>query len=256
MATEFFRLYRELGRVDINGKPEDIQYTKDRKYVLGALGHDVGFILEPTKASKHHGRVARRRLKEKLQDAVKVDKRLEQSRARLLLDVTNQNNELRDMLKGMEQVNSNRRIPDSFWTQYETLFPSKDALAVSITADAAPSAPPARESSSPGRAKIEPTIPRTETIIRKSFTTNRWSAAERDRMNKLYWEINRPVISDSTAWKEYYQEFAARFRSYYPHRTAKEIIVKAKELVSHRALKEPGEKEFWSALGSGGSPIV
>jgi hypothetical protein len=253
MATEFFRLYRELGRVDINGKPDDIKYNKDRKYVLGALGHDVGFIPEPTKASKHHGRVARRRLKEKLEDAVKVDKRLEQSRARLLLDVTNQNNELRDMLKGIEQVNPTRRMPDSFWTQYGTLFPNKDALTVTTNAEISVS-PPVKDTS-PGRTRVEPTVPRTETIIRKSFTTNRWSTAERDRMNKLYWEINRPIVSDSTAWKEYYQEFAARFRSYYPNRTPKEIVVKAKELVSRRALKEPGEKEFWSTVGSSGSPL-
>ena len=246
MATEFFRLYRELGKVDIKGPPPDIGYVKEKKFVLGAMGHDVGSIREPTKAPKFHGRVARRRMKEKLENAVAVDKRLDQKRANELLEITTQNNEIRQLLSSLENTHASR-ITDVFWTQFETLFPGEEEPAVksNIHDNAA-----AVTTSDRRPTKREPTLARSESFIRKDYSLNKWTTEERNRLNALYWEVNKPLVSDKAAWRDYYIDIASRYRVFFPRRTTKEIIVKVRELIAHRVLKERGEKEFWKEIKS------
>lgn len=268
MATEFTRLYRELSRVEASGKPYDVTYERERKALLCTMGHDVGEVATSTKPHKHHGRMARRRLKDKLQDSIVVDKKIERMRAKQILDVTAQNKEVRELLQSLNQAESrqqaqgtSRKMEDSFWTKYSTLFPDNPAegepratgpvtAASTTTAADAPAA--RRESSRPKHVPFEPTRPRATSSLRKDFTTNRWSREERERINALYWEIKKPLMASKEAWKDYLQEFAARFRAYFPERDAVEITKKVKAFIKFRYMKEPGEREYWAQVrGSG-----
>jgi hypothetical protein len=273
MATEFTRLYRELSRVEASGKPNDISYERERKALLASMGHDVGEIATATKANRHHGRMARRRLKDKLQDSIVVDKKLEKMRSKQILDVTAQNNEVRELLRSLGQNDSRaaaaggggRKMEASFWTKYTTLFPDNPNEAAehtpsnshtnsvnnnsSINTNTTATGTGATAAAAPRKhVPFEPTRGRDVSVLRKDFTNNKWSKDERRRINTLYWEIKKPHVASKEAWRDYLTEFAARFKSYYPERKTVDIVEKVKAFIKHRSMKEPGEREHWTHL--------
>lgn len=250
MATEFTRLYRELSRVEASGKPNDVTYERERKSLLATMGHDVGEISIATKPNKHHGSMARRRLKDKLQDSIVTDKKLERIRARQILDVTAQNKEVRELLDSLNHVETNhqthstRKLDDSFWTKYSTLFPENPSATEGKRSEKSVT----KVAKGKDFVPFEGTKARQKSMLRKDFTTNKWSREERARMNALYWEIKKPLMSGKDAWRDYLQEFAARFRSYFPERKTSDITEKVKEFIKFRSMKEPGEREYWQQM--------
>jgi hypothetical protein len=278
MATEFLRLYRELGRYDIHHPPDDIEYEKDRKYIFNKLGHDVGDIRQAVKAPKYHGRMARRRLREKLNDGLNIDRKLEFERTKQLLKITTQNNEVRELLSVIDQNKQNpSKVNDAVWNKYETLFPkneikdtapppntqvmlkdtslqdlrsSKDMRQSSQTLKSI--LPPMRVSHRKN-IPLVPTIKRSVTVIRKDFTQYKWTKEERNRLNALYWDVNKPLMNTNEAWNDYVQQFAARFKEYYPSKETDDIIEKLRQFIKFRSMKEPGEKEFWGKISKSSS---
>lgn len=323
MATEFMRLYRQLERAQLSvgsgassSKAAPLasassdgmsMYQKERKGALAALGHDVGAVAtakQRIKAPRHHGKAARRRFEERSDACAppKVDKREEARSAQLMLEVTNQNKEVRDLLRCLSEAdaakasNSSsssstgegagmmestsakktaRKINKNFWNKYETLFPIGSEARLGRTT--APSSPPtglgglgglgsgsvvlsdsgsASGSTSavslrkllgrPEQRFFDPTRPRQETIMRKDFSANKWTAEERSRLNTLYWDIQRPVVSNKDAWNDYLKEFTVRFQAYFPARPQAEVRARVKHMIRHRAMKAPGEQEYWS----------
>ena len=75
----------------MTGKPNDITYTRERKSMLASMGHDVGEISKATQPNRHHGCMARRKLKDKLTDSLTIDTTIERMRNKQILDATAQN---------------------------------------------------------------------------------------------------------------------------------------------------------------------
>jgi hypothetical protein len=270
-------------------------FQKERKVALTALGHDVGLIAatKRIKPSKHHGKAARRRFEERSDASApaKLDKRSEKKTDQLILEVTNQNKEVRDMLRVLSEAETSkaaatgagggedleakpgtrtkgaRKINKNFWNKYETLFPIGSEARMGRAA--APSPPSAASTSSvvscsdgdsasaaslrcllgrPEQRFFNPTRPRHETILRKDYSANRWSVEERSRLNALFWDVQRPVVSNKDAWNDYLNEFTVRFQAYYPARPQAEVRAKVKHMIKHRAMKVPGEQEYWSSF--------
>lgn len=83
-------------------------------------------------------------------------------------------------------------------------------------------------------------------ISDKSSSKMKWSAEERDRMNQIYLDMAQPSQKNNTKmWVIYLEGFAERYRSFFPSRSRKDVMEKARDMISKRKLKEHGEPLFW-----------
>lgn len=97
------------------------------------------------------------------------------------------------------------------------------------------------------------TLRRKEGLIDKTRTTAAWSKEEREYMNKIYWELDRPRATalQKGPWRAYYEDFTSRFLTMYPRRNRTDVLEKVEHLVTSRAFKEQGEEEFWQTQKEG-----
>lgn len=86
-------------------------------------------------------------------------------------------------------------------------------------------------------------------ISDKSSSTMKWSMEERERMNQIYLDMAQPSQKNNTKmWLIYLEGFAERYRSFFPSRSRKEVMEKARDMISKRKLKELGEPVFWKEV--------
>jgi hypothetical protein len=96
------------------------------------------------------------------------------------------------------------------------------------------------------------TTVRSTHTLNKSYTASSWSKSERERLNHIYWELERPRNNNYTLqpWREYYTNFASKFITYFPQRSMQEIREKVQYMITNRVFKEKGENEYWSNQGN------
>lgn len=95
--------------------------------------------------------------------------------------------------------------------------------------------------------RIIPTRPRALHILDKNYTTSTWSQRERETMKEIYWDMERPPKKIKALWRQYYNNFADKFLEFHPKRIHSEVVEKIQHLITSRAFKEDGEKEFWKS---------
>lgn len=94
--------------------------------------------------------------------------------------------------------------------------------------------------------RIIPTRARALHILDKNYTTSTWSQKERETMKEIYWDMKRPPKKVKSLWKQYYNNFADKFLEFHPKRIHSEVVEKIQHLITTRAFKEDGEKEYWN----------
>ena len=90
---------------------------------------------------------------------------------------------------------------------------------------------------------------RREYNISDKSSRMKWSVEERERMNQIYLDMAQPSQKNNTKmWVLYLEGFVERYRSFFPSRSHKEVMVKARDMISNRKLKEHGEPLFWKQI--------
>lgn len=259
MSSEFFRLYRELCRSDAVAET-DYSHLRERKDVMRVLGYDVGSGQKHVERSKHHGKAARRFAPQKRLKAIATDNKEEARRMKELYETSSKASDIQILtLKMQECVARSEKIPHSLWRKYNDIFMKNDGsssnppLSIPSPSKGDSIQLPTIHNSKENIKERSITTRRSDTILRKDFTENKWSLEERERLNAIYWILNKPSVQILSAWEQYYVEFASRFRAFYPRRSQEEIIVKIQEMISLRQMKEPGEAQYWKNIHKSGS---
>ena len=89
------------------------------------------------------------------------------------------------------------------------------------------------------------TFPRELTVTKRDFSKNKWTSEERERMNTLFHEIEKPSGNVLGAWEQYYKGFADRFRCVIPGRSEADVIEKLQSMILKRQMHNDEEKQFW-----------
>ncbi len=84
---------------------------------------------------------------------------------------------------------------------------------------------------------------------------SKWQKDERDYLNMLYEELERPTAKVPSLWNIYYRSMYERFRPFYPRRTYKEVREKVVEMIKKRQFKTTVEKEFWDNVSDRGAVV-
>lgn len=240
--SEFFRLYRELGKSsNIDARAKDISYDRERKEVLKAIGYDIKGIRKAVQPNLNHGKYARRIQNERHLAAISGDYLKHQYRKK---------KEFNDMLIETDKINSAAKELSELLAEKK---PIPRLLLKQITGSHGSSAAPTLSSQSQSmdlkpHVVPDPILPRVFSKVRKSMSLNKWSPEERQRLNQLYNEIKPPPVSHKGMWELYYETIAYRFKDFFPRRSIDDIVTKVEELVTDRKLKEGGEKQFWQGL--------
>lgn len=249
MSTEFLRLYRVLSRKDPNSKVDDVHYTKERKAVLQALGHDIGEVAEPVPLPKYHGRAARRFGSVKRQKAIGVDSKQEALKMKEFFNVSTKASKIYAITKEMQDfMAKSEPISNRVWQKYNAVFDSTNELNEPNSSTTKAKLPHIDTKSKSTQSPTNITIKRPYATLRRDFTSHKWSTAEIERINQIYYMMPRPKQKNIRAWKEYYLEFASRFQSFYPSRKTDEIVEKIQDMITTRKIKEPGEVEYWDEV--------
>ena len=244
MATEFSRLYRELCHSGPNDPIYDIQFTKERKQVLRALGHDIKSQSKNLKIPKYHGKAARRRAHEARLQAISAEADIERRKEmeiRALSKRTNEVNELTNQIQSL--MAQNKFVSKNLWAKYHRIY--GEHAEVSEPTKIPPLHPP-----------VAPTIPRPAARTRSTYSENKWTKAEREKLNSIYWTLQKPGGHSMSAWNNYFVDFATQFRIFYNKRSEKEVIAKIKDLYATRQFEEVGESKYWSGLHPDGTDSV
>ena len=84
---------------------------------------------------------------------------------------------------------------------------------------------------------------------------SKWQREERDYLNMLYEELERPTAKVPSLWEIYYRNFYERFRPFYPHRSYKEVREKLIEMINKRQFKTTEERRFWDGVQERGAVV-
>ena len=249
MATQFSRLYRELCQSNPGDPVYDIHYTKERKGVLATLGHSVNIHKDvAVQLCKHHGKGARRRAPAAKLKAIGIEDSLKTKREREVRQLsmkTSKVHALTSKIQGLLQ--EDKFVSKNLWSQYDQIYGEE-------TQDAPPPARPSKHKKDKvSLAKLPTTkVPekkavqkRTKSSVRIDYSKNKWSKAERDKLNAIYWDLKRPASKSLALWNNYFLEFAHIFHVYFAARSVDSIVQKVKFMYSTRQFAEPGESSHW-----------
>jgi hypothetical protein len=78
-----------------------------------------------------------------------------------------------------------------------------------------------------------------------THSKNAWSKEERERLNELYLEAEKPASNHPSSWNGFYKNLARLFCVYFPARREIEVMKKLHSLLCKHALIESGEREHW-----------
>jgi hypothetical protein len=251
MATQFSRLYRELCHSDPNGPAIDIHYTKERKGVLASLGHSVNIHKDVTvQLCKHHGKGARRRAPEAKLKAIGIEDSLRIKKEREIRQLSMKTNKVHELTNKIQRLlQADKFVSKNLWAQYDQIYgeagdSTPPPIAGRLLKSGANTLPkmPKKEPEKKGVQK------RTKSSVRVDFSKNKWSRAERDKLNTIYWELKRPNSKSLALWNNYFMEFASIFCVYFSGRSIDSVIKKVKYMYSTRQFAEPGESAYWQSV--------
>ena len=249
---------------------------------MKALGYRVGNSPERIRASKHHGKTARKRSEEAKNNSLSSGVLQRERTLRETIRKTDQSNELNNEMQSL--LLENKPIPKKMWAK---LYGNEDT------------APNIFENMKTSQTFHSATVSRKPTAsifdsdhgtIRKGAgaselykSRNHWTPDEMERLNKVYWEVELPpsfqnkkpkpkqqrktnlsqtlppivksgksnvnasnVSAKQAAWDNYYHTFAKRCQLFFPQRKEREIVAKVEECISTSRFKQPGEAEYWT----------
>ena len=193
---------------------------------------------------EHHGKLARRKEHANRQKAITTDNRAEAVKHKSLREKINEIDRMQIVTQSIKKfVDSHAPIPDKLLRQLQdkksapsssTLPPigkqqqqqqeePDGVMARIVAARALKDAVVAKSrihASSFEPAKVDH---RQQNAIRKTLTGNRWSAEERELLNRLFLEIPRPAARVRALWASYFENISSRFVYFYPKRSVLEI---------------------------------
>ena len=264
MATEFLRLYNEMCKGDRkvidtgpskkspkkkkeegNGSKINTDifggYSNTRMSVMTRLGvegmGEEKFIR--TMPNPHHGKAARR------QAAVMAKKPKEESKsaadAQSGRDKADARKKFNDLMVETERINKVAKEIQQQLVKGENISNNlvmrlANEKKKRVGVQKAKKLPP---------LTVKENFPRELSVIKRDFSKNKWTVEERDRMNSLFHEIERPSANQLGAWGQYYKGFADRFRSTMPGRSEADVIQKLQCMILKRQMHNDKEKQFW-----------
>ena len=77
---------------------------------------------------------------------------------------------------------------------------------------------------------------------------SRWSKAERQKLNDLYWELGRPRRPGREAYADHLDVYVKRHQVLFKNRPREEILPRVKGMLKFNGFKEVGEVEFWENM--------
>lgn len=280
MATEFLRLYRELTKQDIDALVPDLNFDKERRSVMKALGYRVGNSPERVRASKHHGKTARLRMEETRTKSLSGEILQRERNLRERQRELDKSNELNSELQGL--LLKNKHIPKKLWVKaYGNADTEPNIFEDMKTSQLIRSATVPRKPNACVFDSDHGKIRKGAGGFELHKSRNHWTPDEIERLNNVYWELELPpsfrnkksqskqqkknnmnqslppifkggkcntvthISAKQAAWDNYYRTFAKRFQLYFPHRNLREITAKVEELLSTNRFKQPGETEYW-----------
>lgn len=248
MATQFSRLYRELCHSSPSDQAHDIYFTKERKGVLATLGHAVNVHKDvPVQLCKHHGKGARRRAPAAKLKAIGIEDSLKTKREREIRQLslkTSKVHALTNKIQGLLQ--DEKFVSKNLWAQYDQIYGESGDVPPAFDISRAKTLPQLQLTKAvPEKKGVQK---RTKSVVRMDFSQNKWSRAERDKLNSIYWELKRPATKSLALWNNYFLEFASIFHVYFSERSVDSIVQKVKYMFSTRQFAEPGENVYWQSL--------
>lgn len=248
MATQFSRLYRELCNTNPNDSAVDVHFNKERKGVLASLGHSVNIHKEVSvQLCKHHGKGARRRAPAAKLKAIGIEDSLKVKRereVRMMSMKTSKVHALTNKIQGLLQ--EDKFVSKNLWNQYDHIYgESQEAPRTDYKPNK--KGKPSLAKLAKNESEKKGVQKRTKSSIRIDYSKNKWSKAERDKLNTIYWELKRPTTNSITLWNNYFLEFAHIFHVYFSARSIDSIIEKVRFMYDSRLFAEPGESTYWKS---------
>lgn len=254
MATEFLRLYKELCKEEReemdSGKVKKLtssssstalMYPSTRLSVMSELGYDVGLEAPiRVKPMKYHGKMARRsiELRIKLLEENPAAKK-EKLNPNANRDRAAEKKKLHDIMLETERINKVAQEIEKLTTAGK---PIGEELIRKLANDKK------NRSAAYAIKKLPPissTSKREISLYRKDLSKHKWTLEERDKLNSLFQELEKPSSIHLQAWNLYYKNFSNRFRSLFTNRSETEVIEKLQGMILMRQMREPGEEKFW-----------
>ena len=247
MSTQFSRLYRELCQSNPHDPVYDIHFTKERKGVLASLGHSVNIHKDiPVQLNKHHGKAARRRKAASRLKAISVENSSKLKREREDRQTsmkTAQVHALTTKIQGLMQ--EDKFVSKNLWSQYDRIYGEQNSS--TVDSHSRKKIPMRELKTDSDRRGIQK---RTKSSIRIDYSKNKWSKVEREKLNRIYWELKRPASKSLALWENYFLEFAHIFHVYFSDRSIDSIVQKVKYLYATRQFAEPGEMNYWKSVSN------
>jgi hypothetical protein len=251
MATEFLRLYKELCRetkesidsgIKIKSSEDDIShvqmYPSTRLSVFNQLGYNVGDInpkrIQPL---KYHGKMARRLAEIKLTNN-KSSNQIEKANSESTREKAIKKKQLNDIFIETERINKIASEIQKLTTEGKSIG---NDLVLKLANDS-------KSRTAAVKLKKLPPISYTqkrEIFISVNTSSNKWTIEEREKLNQLYHEIEKPTTNYLESWNLYYKNIADRFVGLYPKRKHSDVVEKIIIMITSRQMKEKGEIEYW-----------
>lgn len=260
MSTEFSRLYRELCHSGPNDSVKDIYFHRERKQIfqiLGYLPHEGAGGERPAyQVSKHHGKASRRRIHEAHLKAISLDGAKERKKQQEIRDLSRKTAEVNELTNQIQSLlQQNKYVGKNLWSKYDKIYGEQYSSNELPVVDGPTSKGSPLQLASHTTPEPKQTSRRTRSIIRSDYSKEKWTKEERDRLNYLYLELNRPSSHNLGAWEVYFSEFATQFRVFFPHRSHEVVVEKIKEMYATRRFTESGEGVYWANVRAS-SPSV
>jgi hypothetical protein len=237
MSTEFSRLYRELCHSGPNDHIKDIHFDRERKQIFKALGYEIKSEPDRFQVSKHHGKAPRRRIQEARLKAISVEGAQDRKRQLEMRELSRKTQEVNELTNQIQKLLAeNKYIGKHLWAKYDKIY-GHETSNQTVPLRNIPTRSP-----KPVPKEI---TQRSRSVIRCDYSKAKWTKEERDRLNYLYLELNRPSGHNIAAWEVYFTQFAEQFRVFHPQRGQSEVVEKVKDMFANRQFTESGEGSYW-----------
>lgn len=287
-GSKFSRIYKEIDKSAPSAKIYDFSYKQERMEIFELLnastaykGLDSAQYKPPRKAEplKYHGKLARlkgqhgmdhEKRKQKQKEAEDFFKEKEiRSTMQRSLDSRQYLDEMLQKMDSNQPISSKTverltkaltrddpildRVKATASSSSSLIKSAKSLPKISSEKQKLTSTPPlAASPSNPSHFFREPAYHfENRRMIDRGRTQQKWSLEERDRLSQIYRDCPPPANqAHIEIWQLYFENIAARFLAFSPHRSREEAVAKARMMIAKRQMKERGEEEYWQRISS------
>jgi len=266
-TSNFLRLYREIDKSLPSSKPPDLYYQKERLEIFQSLKKNPhfnatvmnGFIADPdiVQPVKHHGKFIRIRNRDGIiTEEKRRDRELAEADRKRTIEIrkvmreSTETNELINEINKRVHNKKSKTLPSRLMKKLSLVEEKRVGDNAMLRDDPYLGSCIPALNNDKDKHNATPTLVRQPITFDRGYSEMKWTLEERQKLHSLYqqFELPPPYCRNLELWKLYFLKVSDRFRVFFPQRSTEEVVLKVREMVAKRQMKELGEESFWKEV--------